>query len=82
MIIMDNTLIQEISIIFGIIGSTVGVIGTIYGIKKKRELNRSQLKTEQTRRSVYRSKKKAEEMRKAESFSKFIKNLSDLFRGK
>jgi len=55
---MDNTLIQEISIIFGIIGSAVGIIGTIYGIKKKRELNRSQLKTEQARRSVYSSKKK------------------------
>jgi len=76
---MDHILIQQISIIFGIIGSAFGIIGTIYGIKKKRQLTRSQLKTEQTKRSAYRSKKKAEEMRKAESFSKFIKNLSDLF---
>jgi len=79
---MDNTLIQQISIIFGIIGSAVGVIGTIYGIKKKRELTRSQLKTEKARRSVYSSKKKAEEMRKAESFSKLIKNFSDWISGK
>ena len=79
---MDLTSIEQISIIFGIIGSIFGVIGTIYGIKKKRELTRSQLKTEQTRRSAYRSKKKAEEMKEAESFSKVIKNFFDLFRGK
>ena len=77
MIIMDNTLIQEISIIFGIIGYAFGIIGTMYGIKKKRELARSQLKTEKVKRSAYSSKKKAEEMRKAESFSKIIKNFSD-----
>ena len=79
---MDLTSIEQISIIFGIIGSIFGVIGTIYGIKKKRELTRSQLKTEQTKRSAYKSKKKAEEMKEAESFSKMIKNLFDLFRRK
>ena len=73
------SLIQQISIIFGIIGSAFGIVGVIYGIKKKRELTRSQLKTEKARRSVYSSKRKAEEMRKAESFSKIIKNFSDWF---
>jgi len=79
---MDHTLLQQIFIIFGFIGYAFGIIGTIYGIKKKRELTRSQLKTEKVKRSAYSSKKKAEEMRKAESFSKMIKNFWDLFRGK
>jgi len=56
---MGFTSIEQISIIIGIIGSIFGVIGTIYGIKKKRELTHSQLKTEQTKRSAYKSKKKA-----------------------
>ena len=50
---MDFTSIEQLTIIFGIIGSIFGVIGTIYGIKKKRELNHSQLKTEQTKGSAY-----------------------------
>jgi len=79
---MDHTFIQQISIIFGIVASAVAIIATIYGIKKKRELTRSQLRTEKTKRSAYQSKKKAEEMRKAESFSKVIKNFLDMFRGK
>ncbi len=81
-ITMDFTFIEQISIIIAIIASIFGVIGTIYGIKKKRELTRSQLKTEQTKRSAYRSKKKAEEMKEAESFSKTIKNILDWFRRK
>ena len=44
---MDFTIIQQISIIFGIIGSVVGVIGTIYGIKKKKELAKLQSKSDQ-----------------------------------
>ena len=79
---MDFTSIEQLSIIFGIIGSIFGVIGTIYGIKKKRELTHSQLKTEQTKRSAYKSKKKAEEMKEAESFSNMLKNFRDLFRRK
>ena len=73
-----NTLLA----IFSIGSSIAAVIGVIYGIKKKRELVRSKLKTEQTKRSAYRSKQKAEDMRKGESFSKILKNLSDMFRGK
>ncbi len=76
---MDHTLLQQIFIIFGIVASAVAIIATIYGIKKKRELTRSQLRTEKTKRSAYQSKKKAEEMRKAESFSKIMKNILDWF---
>jgi len=73
---MEISSLQQIAIILGIIG-TAGA--TIYGIKKKRELTRSKLKTDKVRRSAYRSKKKAEEMRKAESASKIIKNFLDWF---
>jgi len=74
---MEISLIEQISIIFGIVGSIAGVVGTMYGIKKKRELTRSQLKTEKVRRSAYSSKRKAEDMRKAESASKIMKNILD-----
>jgi len=73
---METSSLQQIAIILGIIGTAVA---TIYGIKKKRELTRSRLKTDKVRRSAYRSKKKAEDMRKAESFSKIIKNVADWF---
>ena len=79
---MEFTLIEQISVIFGIVGSIFGIVGTTYGIKKKRELTRSQLKTEQTKRSVYRSKKKAADAQTAESQTNSLKNLWDLFRGK
>ena len=75
---MDFTF-EQISIIIGIVGSIFGIVGIIYAIKKKRELTRSQLKTEQTKRSAYRSKKKAEDMRKGESFSNILKNFFDMF---
>ena len=68
-----------IGYVVGIIGSSFGIVGVIYGIKKKRELTRSQLKTDKVRRSAYSSKKKAEEMRKDESFSNIIKNFLDWF---
>ncbi len=73
---METSSLQQIAIILGIIG-TAGA--TIYGIKKKRELTRSQLKTEKVRRSAYSSKRKAEDMRKAESASKIMKNILDWF---
>jgi len=78
---MDFTF-EQISIIIGIVGSIFGLVGTIYGIKKKRELTRSQLKTEQTKRSAYRSKKKAADAQTAESHTKILKYFFDLFKGK
>ena len=52
---METSSLQQIAIILGIIG-TAGA--TIYGIKKKRELTRSRLKTDKVRRSAYRAKKR------------------------
>jgi len=76
---MDFTF-EQISIIIGIVGTIFGIIGTIYGIKKKRELTRSQLKTEQAKRSAYRSKKKAADAQKAESQVKIWKNIFGFFK--
>ena len=78
---MDFTF-EQISIIIGIIGSIFGIVGTIYGIKKKRELTRSQLKTEQTKRSAYHSKKKAADAQKVESQTKILKTFWDWINGK
>ena len=72
--------IEIFAIIIGIIGSIFGVIGTLYGIKKKRELSRSQPKTEQTKRSAYRSKKKAADAQTAESHVKIWKNIFGFFK--
>ena len=76
---MDFTF-EQISIIIGIVGSIFGIVGTIYGLKKKRELTRSQLKTEQTKRSAYRSKKKAADAQTAESHVKIWKNIFGFFK--
>ena len=78
---MDNTFIQFVSIIFGILGSIAGIIGTAYGIKKKREISRLQSKAEKARASSYRAKTKAENARQAEHATGAIKNFIDLFRG-
>ncbi|MCH8915822.1 MAG: hypothetical protein IIA82_08285 [Thaumarchaeota archaeon] len=77
---MEFTFTEQISIILGIIGLIFGAIGMIYGIKKKRELTRSQLKTEQTKRSAYRSKKKAADAQTAESHVKIWKNIFGFFK--
>ena len=78
-ITMEFTFTEQISIILGIIGLIFGAIGTIYGIKKKRELTRSKLRTEQAKRRSYSSKTKANEMKEGESLTNIMKNLRDLF---
>ena len=79
---MDFTFIQQISIIFGILGYVVGIIGTIYGIKKKRELSKLQSKSEKARASAYRAKKKAEDARKAKYVVDAVKAFWELITGK
>lgn len=78
---MDFTFIQQISIIFGILGYVVGIIGTIYGIKKKRDLSRLQNKSEKAKASAYRAKKKAEDARKTKYAVDAIKAFWDLITG-
>lgn len=79
---MDESMLQQLHTIFGIIGYVVGAIGVIYGIKKKRELVKSQLKTEKTKQTAYRAKRKAEKMKETESFISTLKNIVDFIRGK
>ncbi|MGQ0638823.1 MAG: hypothetical protein ACT4N1_05675 [Nitrososphaerota archaeon] len=76
---MDYNFIQFVSIIFGILGSIAGIIGTVYGIKRKRELIHSQLKTEQVKRSAYRSTKQAKDMEKTKNFVDAVKSFLDWF---
>lgn len=77
-----NEPIQDLHLIFGIIGYVVGVLGTLYGIKKKRELSKLQQKTERIKQGAYREKKKTEKMKQTESWSRILKNITDMFKGK
>jgi len=54
----------EIPIIIQVLGYIVGIIGAVYGIMMRRKLIHFQLKTERAKASYYKSKRKAEEMRK------------------
>ncbi len=77
-----NITLKNIGVIFGIIGSIVGITGGIYGIKKKRQVSNSQLKTEKTKRSAYRSTKQAKDAEKTRHNAETVKTFWDLFRGK
>lgn len=45
-------ILQDLDLIFGIVGSIFGIVGVLYGIKKKRELTKFQLKTERTKQKA------------------------------
>lgn len=75
----ENANWKNIGIAFGIIGSIVSIMSTIYGIKKKRESSRLQSKTEKAKAKSYQARTKAEEARKAEHTTGALKNLKDLF---
>ena len=72
---------MEVPVIIQVLGYIVGIIGTAYGIMMRRKLIRSQLKTEQTKASYYRSKRKAEEMRKTKDFVEAGKTFWDWITG-
>ncbi len=63
------------------IGYVVGIIGTAYGIMMRRKLVRFQLKTERAKASYYRTKRKAEEMRKTKDFVEVGKTFWDWITG-
>jgi len=77
-----NTTWKNIGVGFGIAGSIVGIVGGIYGIKKKIQVSNSQLKTEQFKRSAYRSTKKAKDAEKNKHNIESGKKLWDWFTGK
>lgn len=63
------------------IGYVVGIVGTSYGIMMRRKLVRSQLKTERAKASYYRSKRKAEDVRKTKDFVDAGKTFWDWITG-
>jgi len=71
----------EIPVIIQVFGYVIGIIGVIYGIMMRRKLVRFQLKTERAKASYYRTKKKAEEMRKTKDFVEAGKTLWDWITG-
>lgn len=77
-----NTTWKNIGVGFGIAGSIVGIVGGIYGIKKKRQVSNSQLKTEQVKRSACRSTKQAKDAEKTKHKVETVKTFWDWFTGK
>ena len=73
--------IEISSLVIGVLGFIVGIIGTIYGKKKKKQLTRSQLRTEQVKRSAYRSTKEAKDAEKINHYVDCGKKFWDWFTG-
>ena len=66
---------MDISGIFQLLSYVAAIIGVGYGILMRRKLVRFQLKTERAKTSYYKSKRKAEEMRKNKDFVDAAKTL-------
>jgi hypothetical protein len=73
--IPDWISLEQLSYIFGIIGTT-------YGIKKKRELTQYKIKSERARTSAYRAKKKAEDAKRTKHTVETLKIVWDTITGK
>ena len=73
--------IQLIGYVIGILGSIIGIIGTAYGIKKKRELAKEQRKTQRKIQRYYESKKKTEDVKRADAIVQLGKRLWDALLG-
>jgi len=72
---------MEIPVILQVLGYIFGIIGTLYGIMMRKKLIRYQLKTERAKTSYYKSKRKAEEMRKTKDLVDVGKTFWDWISG-
>lgn len=72
---LEEISLEQLSYIFGIIGTTCG-------IKKKRELTRYKIKSERARTNAYRAKKKTEDAKRTMHTVETLKIVWDAITGK